>query len=187
VEVPERPARGAFSILRFPCQHCGAIVKVKDPRATRVECGVCGHPNANKVTIDEVCGTPVELRLPYSVAECQERGATYSVPLKVTFRLKVFDKENAPTGKGAPKEWPIRDIKEEEVYFGEIPLMTDNGRSSSTGRSASSSRSSTARRACSHARGRAHADREDHSVPWLLGRVRDRPEGPVRRPHRPQA
>ncbi|HEX2757578.1 MAG TPA: DNA-directed RNA polymerase subunit beta, partial [Thermoanaerobaculia bacterium] len=39
----------------------------------------------------------------------------------------VFDKESAPTGKGAPKEWPIRDIKEEEVYFGEIPLMTDNG------------------------------------------------------------
>ncbi len=113
--------------LRFSCEHCGATVKVKDPRATRVECGVCGHPNANKVTIDEVCGTPVELRLPYSVAECQERGATYSVPLKVTFRLKVFDKENAPTGKGAPKEWPIRDIKEEEVYFGEIPLMTDNG------------------------------------------------------------
>jgi len=113
--------------LRFACEHCGATVRVKDARATRVECGVCGHPNPNKVTIDEVCGTPVELRQLYSVAECQERGATYSVPLKVTFRLKVFDKENAPTGKGAPKEWPIRDIKEEEVYFGEIPLMTDNG------------------------------------------------------------
>jgi DNA-directed RNA polymerase subunit beta len=113
--------------LRFSCEHCGATVRVKDPRASKVECGACGHPNPNKVTIDEVCGTPVELRQPYSVAECQERGATYSVPLKVTFRLKVFDKENAPTGKGAPKEWPIRDIKEEEVYFGEIPLMTDNG------------------------------------------------------------
>jgi DNA-directed RNA polymerase subunit beta len=113
--------------LRFACEHCGATVRVKDARATRVECGACGHPNPNKVTIDEVCGTPVELRQMYSVAECQERGATYSVPLKVTFRLKVFDKENAPTGKGAPKEWPIRDIKEEEVYFGEIPLMTDNG------------------------------------------------------------
>ncbi len=113
--------------LRFPCEHCGATVRVKGARATHVECGACGHPNPNKVTIDEVCGTPVELRQLYSVAECQERGATYSVPLKVTFRLKVFDKENAPTGKGAPKEWPIRDIKEEEVYFGEIPLMTDNG------------------------------------------------------------
>ena len=113
--------------LRFPCEHCGKTVRVKGARASTVECGSCGHPNPNRVTIDEVCGTPVELRLPYSVAECQERGYTYSVPLKVTFRLKVFDKENAPTGKGAPKEWPIRDIKEEEVYFGEIPLMTDNG------------------------------------------------------------
>ncbi len=113
--------------LRFPCEHCGSIVRVKDPRAGRVECLSCGHLNPNRVTIDEVCGTPVELRLPYSVAECQERGYTYSVPLKVTFRLKVFDKESAPSGKGASKEWPIRDIKEEEVYFGEIPLMTDNG------------------------------------------------------------
>jgi DNA-directed RNA polymerase subunit beta len=116
-----------LSHLRFACEHCGATVRVSDPRANVVECGACGHPNPNKVTIDEVCGTPVELRLPYSVAECQERGYTYAVPLKVTFRLKVFDKENAPTGKGAPKEWPIRDIKEEEVYFGDIPLMTDNG------------------------------------------------------------
>src|SRR5512135_432202 len=113
--------------LRFPCEHCGKTVLVKDARATQVECGSCGHPNPNKVTIDEVCGTPVELRLPFTVAECQERGLTYAVPLKVTFRLKVFDKENAPTGKSAPKEWPIRDIKEEEVYFGDIPLMTDNG------------------------------------------------------------
>ncbi len=116
-----------LSHLRFACEHCSATVRVSDPRANVVECGACGHPNPNKVTIDEVCGTPVELRLPYSVAECQERGYTYAVPLKVTFRLKVFDKENAPTGKGAAKEWPIRDIKEEEVYFGDIPLMTDNG------------------------------------------------------------
>ena len=38
--------------LRFPCEHCGATVRVKDARATRVECGACGHPNPNKVTID---------------------------------------------------------------------------------------------------------------------------------------
>jgi DNA-directed RNA polymerase subunit beta len=116
-----------LSHLRFPCEHCGQTVRVKDPRGNTVECQDCGHPNPNKVTIDEVCGTPVDLKLRYSVAECQERGMTYAVPLNVTFRLKVFDKENAPTGKGAPKEWPIRDIKEEEVYFGDIPLMTENG------------------------------------------------------------
>ncbi|MGE5345522.1 MAG: DNA-directed RNA polymerase subunit beta [Acidithiobacillales bacterium] len=116
-----------LSHLRFPCEHCGQTVRVRDPRGATAECQSCGHPNPNKVTIDEVCGTPVDLKLRYSVAECQERGMTYAVPLNVTFRLKVFDKENAPTGKGAPKEWPIRDIKEEEVYFGDIPLMTENG------------------------------------------------------------
>ena len=116
-----------LSHLRFRCEACQVVVRVKDARTSTVECHVCGHPNPNRVTIDEVCGTPVELRQLYTVAECQERGVTYSVPLKVTFRLKVYDKDNAPTGRGAPKEWPIRDIKEEEVYFGEIPLMTDNG------------------------------------------------------------
>jgi DNA-directed RNA polymerase beta subunit len=46
---------------------------------------------------------------------------TYSVPLKVKIRLTVFDKDPETETKS------IRDIKEEEVFFGEIPLMTDNG------------------------------------------------------------
>jgi DNA-directed RNA polymerase subunit beta len=46
---------------------------------------------------------------------------SYSVPLKVKIRLTVFDKD-AETGVST-----IRDIKEEDVFFGEIPLMTDNG------------------------------------------------------------
>jgi DNA-directed RNA polymerase subunit beta len=46
---------------------------------------------------------------------------SYSVPLKVKIRLTVYDKD-AETGVST-----IRDIKEEEVFFGEIPLMTDNG------------------------------------------------------------
>ncbi len=116
-----------LSHLRFACEHCGTTVRVKDPRASEVACQSCGFRNPNKVTIDEVCGTPVDLRQQFTVAECQERGLTYAVPLKVTFRLKVYDKDGAPTGRGAPKEWPIRDVKEEEVYFGDIPLMTDNG------------------------------------------------------------
>jgi len=113
--------------LRFPCEACGATVRVKDARANFVECRVCGHPNPNRVTIDDVCGTPVTLQQKHSVQECLERGITYSVPLWVRFRLKVYDKEHMPTGKGAPKEYPIRDIKEQEVFFGEIPLMTPNG------------------------------------------------------------
>ena len=46
---------------------------------------------------------------------------TYAAPLKVTIRLTIFDKD-PDTGNKA-----IRDIKEQEVYFGEIPLMTENG------------------------------------------------------------
>jgi DNA-directed RNA polymerase subunit beta len=57
----------------------------------------------------------------YDVEECQQRDATYSAPLKVTFRLVVWD-EDESTGARS-----IRDIKEQEVYMGDIPLMTNNG------------------------------------------------------------
>ena len=67
------------------------------------------------------CGDPVGLQLKYDVAECEERGMTYSAPLKVTMRLTIFDKD-PETGNQT-----IRDIKEQEVYFGDIPLMTENG------------------------------------------------------------
>src|SRR5271167_3325288 len=67
------------------------------------------------------CGDPVGLQLKYDVAECEERGMTYAAPLKVTIRLTVYDKD-AETGVKT-----VRDIKEQEVFFGEIPLMTENG------------------------------------------------------------
>ena len=67
------------------------------------------------------CGDPVGLQLKYDVSECEERGMTYSAPLKVTMRLTIFDKD-AETGNKT-----IRDIKEQEVFFGDIPLMTENG------------------------------------------------------------
>jgi len=56
----------------------------------------------------------------YTPEECREKGMTYSVPLKVTLRLVVWDKQT--TGSKS-----IRDIKEQEVYLGEIPLMTEQG------------------------------------------------------------
>ena len=57
----------------------------------------------------------------YSVEECQQRGMTYASPIKITVRLIVWDKDQA-TGAQT-----IRDVKEQEIYFGEVPLMTDNG------------------------------------------------------------
>ncbi len=56
----------------------------------------------------------------YDVEECRQRGMTYAAPIKVTTQLMVYD-----TIEGG--ERIVRDIKEQEVYFGEIPLMTDTG------------------------------------------------------------
>src|SRR5688572_7730423 len=55
----------------------------------------------------------------FDVNECVLRGATYAVPLRVKVRLIIYDKESSTK--------TIKDIKEQEVYMGEIPLMTDNG------------------------------------------------------------
>ncbi|KPK54403.1 MAG: DNA-directed RNA polymerase subunit beta [Myxococcales bacterium SG8_38_1] len=57
----------------------------------------------------------------YDVDECRQRGMTYAAPIKVTIQLIIYD-----TG-GDSTERAVRDIKEQEVYFGEIPLMTVNG------------------------------------------------------------
>ncbi len=55
----------------------------------------------------------------YDVEECHQRGMTYSAPVKVVIRLVVFDVEGNTRN--------LRDVKEQEVYFGELPLMTENG------------------------------------------------------------
>ena len=55
------------------------------------------------------------------VEECQQRGMTYAAPLKVTLRLIIFDIDEETESRS------IRDVKEQEVYLGEIPLMTDSG------------------------------------------------------------
>src|SRR6266498_2252562 len=82
--------------LRKPCSNCGATL-IADPYGDReVLCPRCGKAN-------------------------QARGMTYAVPLKVTIRLVVWNKDPETGVK------TIRDIKEQEVYFGDIPLMTENG------------------------------------------------------------
>ena len=57
----------------------------------------------------------------FDVKECQQRGTTYAAPLRVLVRLVIYDKD-APAGSKV-----VKDIKEQEIYMGEIPLMTDTG------------------------------------------------------------
>lgn len=70
--------------------------------------------NAELQYVSYRLGEPV-----FDVKECQIRGVTYSAPLRVKLRLVIYERE-APEGT-------VKDIKEQEVYMGEIPLMTDNG------------------------------------------------------------
>ena len=107
--------------LRMDCRSCGARIVTAHPHEETVTCPRCGTQNPNRVTLCDVCGNPIDLQMKYSVAECQERGMTYSVPLKVTFRLFVYDKDPETGVK------TMRDAKEEEVFFGDIPLMTEHG------------------------------------------------------------
>ena len=107
--------------LRKPCSQCGHTL-IADPYGDReVLCARCGRPNIVEGDVCDICGNTVALKLKYDVDECQERGMTYAVPLKVTIRLVVWNKDPETGVK------TIRDIKEQEVYFGDIPLMTENG------------------------------------------------------------
>jgi DNA-directed RNA polymerase subunit beta len=107
--------------LRANCKECGSKIKVDPFNPAEVLCNKCGTFNAVRPKLCPNCGEPVGLKHKHDQQECQERGMSYSVPLKVKIRLTVYDKDpetNVST---------IRDIKEEDVFFGEIPLMTDNG------------------------------------------------------------
>src|SRR5436853_174322 len=107
--------------LRMTCTNCGAKIMTDHPHEHTVNCTEGGFVNKNLVTKCDICGNPVDLQLKYSISDCQERGMTFAGPLKVTFRLFVYDRD-PETGTRM-----MRDAKEEEVYFGDIPLMTDNG------------------------------------------------------------
>jgi len=107
--------------LRSECQSCGHRLIAPNARGREVVCGACGNLTAVESRECEQCGDPVALKFKYDVDECQERGQTYTVPLKVTIQLVVYDKDPDTEAKS------IRDIKEQEVYFGEIPMLTDNG------------------------------------------------------------
>ena len=107
--------------LRAACKNCDARIKVDPLRPGETLCHICGTFNSVRPELCPNCGEPVGLKHKHDQQECQERGMSYSVPLKVKIRLTVYDKDPDTNVKS------IRDIKEEEVFFGEIPLMTDNG------------------------------------------------------------
>jgi len=78
--------------------------------------------NKNTPTFCNKCGDPVAMQLKYDVNECQERGMTYSAPLKVTIRLTIYDKDR--------RHWRENHSRHQgtgSFSTSDIPLMTENG------------------------------------------------------------
>jgi DNA-directed RNA polymerase subunit beta len=101
--------------LRTACKSCGANIKVDPLRPGETLCHVCGTFNSVRPNCAPNCGEPVGLKHKHDQQECQERGMSYSVPLKVKIRLTVFDKDPDTNVKS------IRRYQRREVFFGEIP------------------------------------------------------------------
>ena len=125
----------------------------------------------------------------YDVDECRQRGMTFAAPIKVTVRLVVWD-TNEETGAQS-----IRDVKEQEVFFGEIPLMTDNGTFiiNGTERVVVSQLHRSPGVFYDHDKGKTHSlgeaavQRAGHPLPRLLAGLRVRRQGPALRAHRSPA
>jgi DNA-directed RNA polymerase subunit beta len=134
--------------------------------------------NAALEYVDYRLGTPA-----FDVKECVLRGITYSAPLRVKVRLIIYDKESPSKA--------VKEVKEQEVYMGEIPLMTQNGTFviNGTERVVVSQLHRSPGVFFDHDRGKTHSSasccsRPRDPLPRLLARLRVRP-GPRLRAHRP--
>src|SRR5690349_2560533 len=122
----------------------------------------------------------------FDVKECQLRGLTYAAPLRVLVRLMIYDKE-AP----GPKK-KVKDIREQEVYLGEMPLMTEHGTFviNGTERVIVSQLHRSPGVFFDHDKGKTHSSGKllfsARVIPYRgSARLRVRPEGLGVRPHRP--
>ncbi|MFQ6070641.1 MAG: DNA-directed RNA polymerase subunit beta [Candidatus Aminicenantales bacterium] len=126
----------SYSIGNWECT-CGRLKGVENSRARCTSCETllppdvvlteeevcpfCGTMKKIEIPLCDHCGDRVSLKMKYSARECLEKNYTYSVPLKIRVRLISWERDQATKAKR------LKHIKEQEVYFGEIPLMTDKG------------------------------------------------------------
>jgi len=100
------------------CSACGSVLS-SDVKAGRDSvCPECITKHSVKNKICKKCGDKVRLKIKYSPEECLDKGFDYTIPLTIKLRLSLFDED-----KDGNKF--IKDVKEQEMYFGEIPYITD--------------------------------------------------------------
>ncbi len=106
---------------RGRCNGCGTLLP-SDAELTEKEiCPYCGAMRKIEVPLCDHCGDTVSLKMKYSPMECLQKSYTFAVPLRLKVRLISWEKDASTKAKR------LKHIKEQEVYFGEIPLMTEKG------------------------------------------------------------
>ena len=106
---------------RRKCEGCETLLPPDVELTEKEICPFCGSMKKIQVTLCEHCGDSVHLKLKYTPNECLQKGYTFSVPLRIKVRLISWEKDVNTKAKR------LKHIKEQEVYFGDIPLMTDKG------------------------------------------------------------
>ena len=106
---------------RRKCTACGTLLPADIELTDSEICPFCGTSGKIELPICEHCGDRVRLKMKYSPNECLQKGYTYSVPLRLKIRLISWEKDPETKSKR------LKHIKEQESYFGDIPLMTDKG------------------------------------------------------------
>lgn len=106
---------------RARCRVCGTLLPPRFEFSKNETCPYCHSPRQFDIPLCDHCGDRVQLKIKYSPAECLEKGYTYAAPLRVKLRLISWEKD------ASSKTRRLKHIKEQEVYFGDIPLMTEKG------------------------------------------------------------
>ena len=106
---------------RARCTSCGTLLPADVELTEKEICPYCGAARKIEVPLCDHCGDRVGLKMKYTPNECLQKGYTYAVPLRLKVRLISWEKDATTKAKR------LKHIKEQEVYFGDIPLMTDKG------------------------------------------------------------
>ena len=106
---------------RARCTSCGTLLPADAELTEKEICPYCSAMRKIEVPLCDHCGDRVGLKIKYSPMECIQKGYTFAVPLKLKVQLVSWEKD------AATKTKRLKHIKQQEVYFGDIPLMTDKG------------------------------------------------------------
>ena len=102
------------------CTACGAVLTLDTPVGKNSVCPECHEKETVIYKTCELCGDLARLKIRSTPEECLDKGFDYSIPMRVKLRLALY----ADNKKG---ERVIQDVKEQEIFFGEIPYMTERG------------------------------------------------------------